>query len=54
MSKYISYESWEKDFFTIPNLPELESFMDRHCITDPHKDTASLLIFRQGKEILLM
>jgi len=48
MSKYISYESWEKDFFTIPNLPELESFMDRHCITDPHKDTASLLIFRQG------
>ena len=38
----------EKDFFTIPNLPELESFMDRHCITDPHEDTASLLIFRQG------
>jgi len=48
MSKFVSYESWEKDFFTIPNLPELESFMDRHCITDPHEDTASLLIFRQG------
>ena len=48
MSKFISYESWEKDFFTIPNLPELESFMDKHCITDPHEDTASLLIFREG------
>lgn len=48
MSKFISYESWEKDFFTIPNLPELESIMDKHCICDVHEDTASLLIFREG------
>ena len=45
---YVSYESWEKDFFTIPNLPDLEKIMDEHCITDPHEDTASLLIFRKG------
>ena len=25
---YVSYESWEKDFFTIPNLPDLEKIMD--------------------------
>ena len=51
MSKYISYKSWEKDFFIIPNLPELESFMDKHGITDPHENTASLLIFRKGGDI---
>ena len=51
MSKFISYESWEKDFFIIPNLPELESFMDKHGITDPHENTASLLIFRKGGDI---
>ena len=51
MSKYVSYESWEKDFFTIPNLPELESVMWKHNICDVHEDTASLLIFRQGSYI---
>ena len=48
MSKYVSYESWERDFFTIPNLPELESVMWKHNICDVHEDTASLLIFREG------
>jgi len=48
MSKYISYESWEKDFFTIPNLPDLKSVMDKHFICYVHEDTASLLIFREG------
>ena len=51
MSKFVSYESWEKDFFTIPNLPELESVMWKHGICDVHEDTASLLIFRQGSYI---
>ncbi len=48
MSKYISYESWEKDLFKIPYLPELESVMDKHGICDVHENTASLLIFREG------
>ncbi len=48
MSKYVSYESWEKDLFKIPYLPELESVMDKHGICDVHEDTASLLIFREG------
>ena len=51
MSKFVSYESWEKDFFTIPNLPDLESVMWKHGICDVHEDTASLLIFRQGSYI---
>ena len=48
MSKYISYESWEKDLFKIPYLPELESVMDKHGICDVHENTANLLIFREG------
>ena len=48
MSKFVSYESWEKDLFKIPYLPELESVMDKHGICDVHEDTASLLIFREG------
>ena len=51
MSKFVSYESWEKDFFTIPNLPQLESVMWKHHICDVHEDTASLLIFNQGGHI---
>ena len=48
MSKFISYESWEKDVFKIPYLSDLESVMDKHGICDVHEDTASLLIFREG------
>ena len=48
MSKFVSYESWERDLFKIPYLPELESVMDKHGICDVHEDTASLLIFREG------
>ena len=48
MSKFVSYGSWEKDFFTIPNLPDLKSVMDKHFICYVHEDTASLLIFREG------
>ena len=48
MSKYVSYESWEKDVFKIPYLPELESVIDKYGICDVHEDTASLLIFREG------
>ena len=48
MSKFVSYESWEKDVFKIPYLSDLESVMDKHCICDVHEDTASLLIFREG------
>ena len=36
MSKYVSYESWEKDVFKIPYLPELESVMDKYGICDVH------------------
>ena len=48
MSKFVSYESWEKDVFKIPYLSDLESVMDKHGICDVHEDTASLLIFREG------
>ena len=48
MSKYVSYESWEKDFFTIPNIEELENIMEKHGICDPQQNTTSLLIFRKG------
>tara|TARA_Y100000114_G_scaffold15097_1_gene12270 strand:+ start:292 stop:831 length:540 start_codon:yes stop_codon:yes gene_type:complete len=51
MSKFISYESWEKDFFKVPYISELENIMGEHGICDPHEDTASLLIFRQGGHI---
>ena len=48
MSKFISYESWEKCVFKIPNISQLEEVMDKHCICDVHEDTASLLIFEEG------
>jgi len=48
MSKYVSYESWEKCVFKIPNISQLEEVMDKHCICDVHEDTASLLIFEEG------
>tara|TARA_Y100000114_G_scaffold36377_1_gene31877 strand:- start:279 stop:821 length:543 start_codon:yes stop_codon:yes gene_type:complete len=48
MSKYVSYESWEKCVFKIPYIPQLEEIMDKHCICDVHEDTASLLIFEEG------
>ena len=51
MSKFVSYESWEKDFFTIPNIEELEDIMEKHGVCDPQQNTASLLIFRQGGHI---
>ena len=51
MSKFVSYESWEKDFFKVPYISELENIMGEHGICDPHEDTASLLIFRQGGHI---
>ena len=48
MSKFVSYESWEKCVFKIPYIPQLEEIMDKHCICDVHEDTASLLIFEEG------
>jgi len=52
MSKYVSYESWERDFFTIPNLRnDLYHVFEENCICETHQDTASLLIFRKGGHI---
>ena len=52
MSKFISYESWERDFFTIPNLrDDLYHVFEENSICETHEDTASLLIFRQGGHI---
>ena len=49
MSKYVSYESWERDFFTIPNLRnDLYHVFEENCICETHQDTASLLIFEEG------
>ena len=48
MSKFISYESWEKCVFKIPYISQLESVMDKYGICDVHEDTASLLIFEEG------
>tara|TARA_B100001287_G_C22586010_1_gene483312 strand:- start:500 stop:1039 length:540 start_codon:yes stop_codon:yes gene_type:complete len=48
MSKFISYESWEKCVFKIPYISQLESVMDKYGICDVHEDTASLLIFDEG------
>tara|TARA_R100000734_G_scaffold4702_1_gene4178 strand:+ start:76 stop:615 length:540 start_codon:yes stop_codon:yes gene_type:complete len=48
MSKYVSYESWEKCVFKIPYISQLESVMDKYGICDVHEDTASLLIFDEG------
>ena len=52
MSKFISYESWERDFFTIPNLrDDLYHVFEENSICETHEDTASLLIFRKGGHI---
>ena len=48
MSKYVSYESWEKCVFKIPYISQPESVMDKYGICDVHEDTASLLIFDEG------
>ena len=52
MAKFVSYESWEKDFFTIPNLRnDLYHVFEENSICETHEDTASLLIFRKGGHI---
>ena len=49
MSKFVSYESLERDFFTIPNLRnDLYHVFEENCICETHQDTASLLIFEEG------
>ena len=52
MSKFVSYESWERDCFTILNLrDDLYHVFEENSICETHEDTASLLIFRKGGHI---
>lgn len=52
MARFVSYESWERDFFTIPNLrDDLYHVFEENSICETHEDTASLLIFRKGGHI---
>ena len=50
MSKYVSYESWEKDFFTIPNIEELEDILNYFENTEEYEYCAELKELIEGKK----